>query len=109
MSVTSRYKIAGPGIFYFSIRSRKARLFLLHCLFTKGIGQFTHLKNIYKTSKAQVFVSLLRWAIPGLFFFNFVFSTVQLVDKVFADVWIWTVDLLCQKRPLNQLSHNHWP
>ena len=27
----------------------------------------------------------------------------------FADVWIWTADLWCWKRPLYQLSHNHCP
>ena len=29
-----------------------------------------------------------RWAIPGLFFFIFVFSIGHLADKSFANVWI---------------------
>ena len=48
---------------------------------------------------------------PGLFLFIFVFSMQLIVNKFknFADDWIQTVDLWCQKRPLYQLSHNHCP
>ena len=47
-----------------------------------------------------------------LFFFIFVFSiqlTVNNAQFNFADDWIQTVDLWCQKRLLYQLSHNHCP
>ena len=30
-------------------------------------------------------------------------------DKSFANVWIWTSDLWCRRRPLYQLSSNHCP
>ena len=52
-------------------------------------------------------------AIPGLFFlFIFVFSIMLIVNNInikFADDWIRTADLWYQKRPLYQLSHNHFP
>ena len=48
-------------------------------------------------------------AIPGLFFFNFVFSIQLIVHITFADGWIQTADLWCWKRPLYQLRHNHFP
>ena len=54
----------------------------------------------------------IKWAIPGLFFFIFVFST-QLTEyiryKSIADDWIWTAGLWCRKQKLWQLSHNHCP
>ena len=51
-------------------------------------------------------------AILFLFLFIFVFS-IQLkagisVGIIFADANIRTVYPCCQKRPLYQLSHNHW-
>ena len=55
--------------------------------------------------------TFLKWAIPGLFFFIFVFS-IQLavnVQLIFAGDWIRTTDLWNRKRPLDQLSHNHFP
>ena len=48
-------------------------------------------------------------AIPGLFFFNFVFSIQLIVHINFADGWIQTADLWFRKRPLYQLCHNHFP
>ena len=50
----------------------------------------------------------LKWAVPGLFFFNFVYSTPLTVNKCSIKVlpmtgfepWI---------RPLYQVSHNHCP
>ena len=34
----------------------------------------------------------------------------QLIVQInVADDWIWTADLRCQKRPLYQLRHNHFP
>ena len=45
-------------------------------------------------------------------FLYFVFS-MQLTENIvyinFADDWIQTADLWCQKRSLNQLSHKHCP
>ena len=52
------------------------------------------------------------YLLPASFFFIFVFSiklTVNNCSINFADDWIRTVDLWYQKRPLYQLSHNHWP
>ena len=40
------------------------------------------------------------------FFFIFVFSTQLVVNKI---DWIPRADLWCRKRPLYQLSINHWP
>ena len=37
------------------------------------------------------------------------FNSKQMVSNFFANVRIWNVDLLCRKRPLCQLSHNHCP
>ena len=31
----------------------------------------------------------------------------QLIAKQIADDWIWTADLWCWTRPLDQLRHNH--
>ena len=56
--------------------------------------------------------NLKKWAIPGLFFFIFVFSIQLTVNKCsinFADDWSRTADLWYRKRPLYQLSHNHFP
>ena len=48
----------------------------------------------------------------SLFFFIFVFL-IQLLQQLrvnkFANDWIRTADLLCRKRPLYQLRHNHCP
>ena len=52
---------------------------------------------------------LQNWAIPGLFFFIFVFSIQLIVHIYFADDWIRTADLWCQKQPLYQLRLNHFP
>ena len=53
-----------------------------------------------------------KWDIYGLFFFTLVFSIQLTVIKMFninfVDDWIWTADLWLHKRPLYQLSHNHW-
>ena len=53
------------------------------------------------------------WTIPGLFFFyfsSFLHSwQLTISSKNFADDWIRTSDLWCLKRPLCQLSHNHYP
>ena len=46
------------------------------------------------------------------FFFIFIFSIQLTVNKCsinFADDWIRTADLWYRKRPLYQLSHNHFP
>ena len=51
----------------------------------------------------------LNWAIPGLFFFIFVFSIQLIVHTNFANDWIRTTNLWCWKRPLYQLHHNHFP
>ena len=51
-----------------------------------------------------------KWAMPGLFFFSFIFSGLQLTNKYVRnidDVGIRTADLWCRKRPLCQLRHNH--
>ena len=52
---------------------------------------------------------LKKLAIPGLFFLIFVF-TIQLTGKnvQYKNDWIRTEDLWCRKRPLYQLSHNHY-
>ena len=53
-------------------------------------------------------IIFLKWAIPGLFFFIFVFSIQLTVNKCsinFADDWIRTANLWYRKRPLYQLSH----
>ena len=42
-------------------------------------------------------------------FFIFVVSIQLIVHKFFADEWIQTAGLWCQKRPLYQLRHNHFP
>ena len=69
----------------------------------------------HQNTSANHFYSFLKWAIPGLFFFIFVFSNFDTVDSkqmfniIFADDWIRTADLWNQKRPLYQLSHNHCP
>ena len=67
-------------------------------------------------SLAQVLASkqyfFLKWAILGLFLFIFVFSIQLKINKCsinFADDWSRTADLWYQKRPLYQLSHNHFP
>ena len=49
-----------------------------------------------------------KWAIPGLFLFIFVFS-MQIFHLKIADDWIRTAHLWYWKRPLYQLSHNHFP
>ena len=41
-------------------------------------------------------------------FLILVFSTKLIVNNI-ANCWIWTADLWCWKRPLYQLSHNHYP
>ena len=51
---------------------------------------------------------LKKWAILSLFFGFLLFQYIWQYVK-FADDWIRTVDLWCQKRPLYQLSHNHCP
>ena len=55
---------------------------------------------------------LKKWAVHGLFFFYFrLFNTQLTVNKCsinFADDWIRTADLWYWKRPLYQLSHNHY-
>ena len=53
-------------------------------------------------------------AVNGLLFFIFVFSipsveSKQMFDIKFANDWIRTADLWCQKRMLYQLSYNHRP
>ena len=57
--------------------------------------------------------SFQKWAIPGLFFFIFVFSIQLTANKCsilkFANDWIRTTGLWYWKRPLYQLSHNHRP
>ena len=55
-----------------------------------------------------------KWAIPGIFLFIFVFSIQLTINKQmfnvnFADDWSRTEDLWYWKRPLYQLSHNHFP
>ena len=53
---------------------------------------------------------LFKWAFPGLCFFIFLFSGLQLSDKYvqyIADVGIRTAELRCRKRPLCQLHRNH--
>ena len=55
---------------------------------------------------------LLKWAFTGLFFFIFVFSTVNskyVHYKIFADALLRAADLWYQKQLLCQLSHNHCP
>ena len=55
---------------------------------------------------------LKKWTIPGLFLFIFVFSIQLIINKCsinFADDWSRTADLWYRKRPLYQLSHNHFP
>ena len=42
-----------------------------------------------------------------LFYFCLFYCTICRLN--FADVWIWTAALWCQKGPLFQLSHNHCP
>ena len=54
-----------------------------------------------------------KWAIPGLFFFIFIFSK-QLTENVQCKIhiaygWIQTADLWNWKQPLYQLSHIHCP
>ena len=47
-----------------------------------------------------------------LFLYFRLFNTVdskQMFNKIFANGHIQTADLWHQKRPLYQLSHNHWP
>ena len=53
--------------------------------------------------------SFLRWAIPGVFFFIFVFSVFfcTIGRSNFANDGIQTTDIWCWKRPLYQLSHHH--
>ena len=60
----------------------------------------------------QIFFFKKKWAIPGLFLFIFVFSIQLIINKCsinFADDWSRTADLWYWKRPLYQLSHNHFP
>ena len=54
--------------------------------------------------------SILKWAISGLFFYTFVFSTIN--SKTcsmlnLADDWIWTKCPWYEKQPILQLSHKH--
>ena len=50
--------------------------------------------NSFKCSKLPIFVSHIGRS-TQMFNINL--------------TWIWTAHLLCQKQPLCQLSHNHWP
>ena len=68
----------------------------------------------YLKSISSPTVFLENWAIPGLFFFIFVFSIqfwTKLIVNNIADGCIQTADLWYWKRPLYQLSlsHNHCP
>ena len=53
--------------------------------------------------------AFLKKAIPGLFFFIFVFSIYTISRNNFANVGIQTADLRWLKLPLYQLSYNHDP
>ena len=64
-------------------------------------NMFWRIFNRHKSSK--------NWAIPGLFSFIFVISIQLIVHINFSDDWIRTADLWCQKQPLYQLGHNHFP
>ena len=46
---------------------------------------------------------------PASFSFIFVFSIQYKSTYKFCDDWIRTADLWCQKQPLYQLRHNHFP
>ena len=61
-----------------------------------------------------LFAVIVLWSLKWCFFksfslfLSFLFKcTIGRYD--FANVWIWTADLRCQKRPLYQLSHYHCP
>ena len=56
--------------------------------------------DFYKKTKAKI-CFFFKWAIPGPFFLLFVFS-IQLIIRT-ADLWC------SRKRPIYQLSHNHFP
>ena len=45
---------------------------------------------------------VFNWSIPGQFFFTIQWDNTHVK---FADNWIWTEDLWCQKQLLCQLSH----
>ena len=69
-------------------------------------------RTLYSTVYAHTLdflVKFFKWAILGLFFFIFLFNTVdsKCPIKIFADDWIRTADLWNWKRLLFQLSHNH--
>ena len=56
--------------------------------------------------------NFFKWAVPGLFFFIFVFSIQLTVNKCsikFPDDWIRTSDFWYQKQTLYQLTQNHYP
>ena len=51
----------------------------------------------------------VKWAIPCLFFFIFIFHIQLTVVKCFAKDWIQTDVLWYRKQPLYQLIHKHLP
>ena len=69
-----------------------------------------NVKNVHPVNGAGIgFFFFLKWAIPDLFFFIFFFS-IQLTVNVQNTMlpMIRTTNLWNLKRPLYQLSHNHW-
>ena len=86
-----------------------------HCTqcfhFFGGVGRADEEKSFFDRSWNRYNKHFFRWAIPGIFFFIFVFLLQFTVYKYsiwkFADGWIRTTDLWCRKQPLFQLNHNH--
>ena len=65
---------------------------------------------ILQISGAIFWSIFFKWAIPGLFLFIFVFSIQLIINKCSIKFCRWLEsNLWYRKRPLYQLSHNHFP
>ena len=99
--------------FYFSIWS--------HCNDNKKFFPITHCQSKFKFPKKpckisnsidylSVISAIFKWFLKGHSLYkSFQSSRQYKVILEFADDWIWTADLWCQKRLLYQLSHNQYP